>query len=79
VDFKTNEIHVRQRADRYHAIGAPKSESSERSIAFGPFVANTLKKWRLANPHTSWCINRTQDGGLGLPPKAVQHSLVTPP
>lgn len=23
----------------------------------------------------SWCINRQQDGGLGLPPKTVQHRL----
>jgi integrase len=23
----------------------------------------------------SWCINRTKDGGLGLPPKNVQERL----
>jgi len=31
--------------------------------------------------YASWCINRTQDGGLGLPPKIVQqrmgHSSIT--
>jgi integrase len=25
--------------------------------------------------YASWCINRPQDGGLGLPPKVVQHRL----
>jgi integrase len=25
--------------------------------------------------YASWCINRPEDGGLGLPPKVVQHRL----
>jgi len=25
--------------------------------------------------YASWCINRTKDGGLGLPPKNVQERL----
>lgn len=25
--------------------------------------------------YASWCINRPQDGGLGLPPKVVQERL----
>jgi integrase len=25
--------------------------------------------------HASWCINRKEEGGLGLPPKVVQHRL----
>jgi integrase len=25
--------------------------------------------------YASWCINRTEDGGLGLPPKNVQERL----
>jgi integrase len=25
--------------------------------------------------YASWCINRTEDGGLGLPIKMVQHRL----
>jgi integrase len=51
VDLKSGEIHVRQRADRYQVIGAPKSKSSERTIPIGPFVVNTLREWRLACPH----------------------------
>jgi len=143
-DLEAREIHVRQRADRYYEIGPPKSETSERVVPFGKFVANTLKEWKLACPkselglvfptgkgnvadlaniirdglkpaqiaagvtvpvldekgkpkldkdgksvvgakytgmhalrhfYASWCINRTKDGGLGLPPKNVQERL----
>jgi integrase len=51
VDLKAGEIHVRQRADRYNAIGAPKSKAGTRVVPIGPFVVNTLREWRLANPH----------------------------
>jgi integrase len=50
VDFKRGELHVRQRADRYNAIGKPKSESGERTIPLGPHALNTLKEWKLACP-----------------------------
>ncbi len=128
VDFKAGRIHVRQRADRYHEIGMPKSDAGQRSVPIGAMVANTLKEWKLACPtsemdlvfptgagqiewlpniikrglvppqiaagivtddgkakytgmhslrhfYASWCINRTEDGGLGLPPKIVQERL----
>jgi integrase len=128
VDLKANELHVRQRADRFNEIGEPKSEAGTRTVPFGKFVSNTLKEWKLACPkgdldlvfptgaggienlsniinrglkpaqvagglvtadgeakytgmhslrhfYASWCINRTKDGGLGLPPKNVQGRL----
>jgi integrase len=50
VDLKRGELHVRQRADRYNAIGAPKSESGERVVPIGPLVMNTLREWKLACP-----------------------------
>lgn len=144
VDLKHCEIHVRQRADRYNAIGDLKSEAGERVIPIGPTVMKVLREWRLACPHSeddlvfptgpghiirhenlirqfwfpvqfaagitvpqtdetgrpmyhedgrpkvrpkytglhslrhfyaSWCINRKADGGLELPPKAVQERL----
>jgi integrase len=126
VDLKRGELHVRQRADRFNVMGAPKSHSGERTIPLGPFVVNTLREWRLACPksehgiifptstgqiydhanllralapimlkagltdgqgepkyalhafrhfYASWCINRKEDGGLGLPPKVVQERL----
>jgi integrase len=128
VNLKINELHVRQRADKYRTIGAPKSHAGDRVVPFGKFVANTLREWKLASAHkgaddlvfpngagrvefhqhivrrgyipaqiaagvvvdgkakytglhslrhfyASWCINRPQDAGLGLPPKVVQERL----
>jgi integrase len=50
VDFGKSEIHIRQRADRYHKIGRPKSESSERSVPMPAPVLNSLREWKLACP-----------------------------
>jgi integrase len=144
VDFGAKAIHVQQRADRFNAIGRPKSEAGERTVPMPPLVVNTLREWKLAYPKgtaglvfpngigkvegltnimkrgflptqvaagvsiatgqfddngapiirgkytgfhvlrhffASWCINRKEEGGLGLPPKVVQerlgHSTIT--
>jgi integrase len=50
VDFKGNELHVRQRADRYSQMGALKSEAGERTIPLAPTLANTLREWKLVCP-----------------------------
>jgi integrase len=50
VDLNRNELHVRQRADRFRAIGRPKSQAGERTVPFGQFVANTVKEWKLRCP-----------------------------
>ena len=50
VDFKANEVHVHQRADRFNEIGKPKSAAGERVVPFGKFVSNILKEWKLACP-----------------------------
>lgn len=50
IDLKKGKLDVHQRADRYRAIGKPKTESSERTLPLFPIVANTLKEWRLACP-----------------------------
>ena len=50
VDLNKNELHVRQRADRFRKIGSPKSHTGERTVPFGKIVANTLKEWKLACP-----------------------------
>jgi integrase len=67
VDLRRGELHVRQRADRYNNIGAPKSHSGERTIPLGPFVVNTLKEWKLACPKG--------DAGLVFPSStgAIEH------
>jgi integrase len=141
IDLKRGELHVRQRADRYNAIGRPKSRSGERTIPLGSRLVNTLREWKLVCPKgegdlvfptstgaiehhanllrgvesvmlaagvaipkrkdgkpvkneegapvmegkyglhafrhffASRCINRKEDGGLGLPAKVVQERL----
>jgi integrase len=50
LDLKRGELHVRQRADRYNAIGKPKSEAGERVVPLSPIVANTLREWKLHCP-----------------------------
>ena len=50
VDLDKRELHVRQRADRYSAIGKPKSESGERTVPLTPIVVNALLEWKLACP-----------------------------
>jgi integrase len=48
VDLSKGELHVRQRADRFGVIGAPKSAGSRRTVPLLPMVANALREWRLA-------------------------------
>jgi integrase len=50
VDLLRNELHVRQRADRFGVMGAPKSAGSRRTVPLLPMVANALREWRLACP-----------------------------
>jgi integrase len=50
VDFKRAEVHVKQRADHYNAIGKPKSKAGHRTIPIGPDLVNILREWKLACP-----------------------------
>jgi integrase len=50
VDLGRSELHVRQRADRFGVMGAPKSAGSRRSVPLLPMVVNALREWRLACP-----------------------------
>lgn len=50
VDLKDGLLHVRQRADRFRYLGAPKSKASRRSIPLGTMLLNALKTWRLSQP-----------------------------
>ena len=50
VDFDAKRIHVRQRADAWNVMGAPKSEAGDRYLPMSPLVLNTLREWRLACP-----------------------------
>jgi integrase len=35
-------------------IGKPKSHAGERTVPFGPFVANTLREWKLVGPKSEF-------------------------
>jgi integrase len=50
INFEAKELHVRQRADRHHVIGRPKSEAGERTVPLPPPVLNALREWKLACP-----------------------------
>jgi len=50
VDLKKDKLRVHQRADKYRAIGKPKTEASERTIPLFPSVTNTLREWKLKCP-----------------------------
>jgi len=50
VDLEKRTITIRQRADRFNEIGAPKSKAGRRTIPLGPMVTNVLKEWRLKLP-----------------------------
>src|SRR5262249_44287592 len=50
INLKAGELHVRQRADRYNIIGAPKSASSVRTIPLPPELVAAFKVWKLACP-----------------------------
>jgi integrase len=51
VDLKHHELHVRQRADKYYVIGAPKSETSRRTIPIDQDVLlPALREWKIACP-----------------------------
>jgi integrase len=48
VDLKRGELHVRQRADCFNAIGRPKSEAGERVVPLPPSLVTVLREHRLA-------------------------------
>ena len=64
VDLDKRELHVRQRADRYSAIGKPKSESGERTVPLTPIMVNTLREWKLACPKSEAGLVFPSTGGL---------------
>jgi integrase len=51
VDLKRGELHVRQRADCFNAIGRPKSAAGTRTVPLPPMLVNTLREHRLACPN----------------------------
>jgi integrase len=62
VDLDRAELHVRQRADRYSEIGAPKSKAGQRSIPCLPMLVNALRQWKLASPSTGGLVFPSRHG-----------------
>lgn len=50
VDFDRGVIQVRQRADAWGNLGAPKSAAGKREIPLTPLALNTLRTWRTTCP-----------------------------
>jgi integrase len=50
VDLDREILTVRQRADRWNAIGSPKSDAGKRDVPLAPMVVSALKEWKLACP-----------------------------
>jgi integrase len=46
VDIDVGIIHVRQRADAWRKLGAPKSKAGARDIPLTPMAINALRQWR---------------------------------
>jgi integrase len=79
VDLKESRVHVSQRADRYHAIGLPKSLAGQRIIPIGPFVVNTLREWKLKCPKGDLdLVFPNGDGKIEWHPNIVRRGLWPP-
>jgi integrase len=77
IDLKRNELHVRQRADRYNVIGKPKSHAGERTVPLPPVVVMALKEWKLACPKTEHDLAfPTSTGRIEHHKNAVRVGLV---
>ena len=67
VDLARNELHVRQRADRFGTIGLLKSAASRRTVPLLPMVANALREWRLACPRDGLVFSGSHGQPITLP------------
>lgn len=76
LDFDKKELHVRQRADRYSAIGKPKSEAGERTVPLTPLVMNTLREWKIACPKGKLgLVFPTGAGNVEQHPNIIERGL----
>ncbi|RXH23313.1 hypothetical protein XH99_31875 [Bradyrhizobium nanningense] len=73
VDIKKSELHVRQRADRYNAIGNPKSADSQRVVPIPPKTLAALKAWKLQCPKNEGQLHLAFPNGSG---KVETHSNI---
>ena len=77
IDFKRAVLHVRQRADRYNAIGKPKSVAGERTVPLPPTLVSTLRKCRLACPNSELGLAfPADDGSVESYVNITRHALI---
>jgi integrase len=77
IDLKRSELHVRQRADRYHEIGPPKSKAGERTVPVPPKVLAELREWKLACPKGKQdLVFPTKIGTVESHPNLVERVLL---
>jgi integrase len=50
--LKAGELHVRQRADRFNSVGAPKSRASIRNLPLNEVLIAALGAWKLKSDHS---------------------------
>ncbi|MFL5118983.1 MAG: tyrosine-type recombinase/integrase [Microvirga sp.] len=50
VDLNRKVLRVRQRADAWKVLGAPKTAAGLREVPLAPIVVNTLREWKLGCP-----------------------------
>jgi integrase len=76
VDLARRELHVRERADEYKALGRPKSASGERAVPLTPMVVSTLREWKLKCPKGELgIVFPTAKGGIENLASIVKNGL----
>jgi integrase len=78
VDLRHAKIHVKQRADRFNAIGPPKSAAGERTIPIGPDLVYVLREWKLACPKKDnklELVFPNGEGNIEAHPNIVERGL----
>jgi integrase len=75
VDLAKVELHVRQRADCYCAIGRPKSEAGERTVPLPLIVVNTLKEHLLSVKDRDGLVFGTRRGTVERLANIIQRGL----
>lgn len=76
VDLAEGRLHVRQRADRYHVIGMPKSDAGQRTVPLLPMVVNALREWKLACPKGKLdLVFANGEGNIEWHPNIIERGL----
>jgi len=78
IDLKRGVLQVRQRADRYHQIGRPKSAAGERTVPLPPLLVNTLREWKMACPRNELDLAFPSLHGRTLDPSVIIANSLHP-